>query len=369
MISRSGHEEFMRECFRLAEKGKGYVSPNPLVGAVLAVNNTIVARGYHQRFGGPHAEVRCVRNYKGSLSNAILYVNLEPCSYYGKTPPCAELIVQRGIKRVVVAMKDPNPDVSGKGIARLVRAGVEVQVGVLEEEAKHLNRFFVKHVITKMPYVHLKIAQSMDGFIGRSKGPMQYITSAPSRKLVHRWRTEYDAVLVGAGTIKADNPQLNVRLVKGREPAVVILDGKLSVSGKEKVFASARERRVLVCADSSAVESRQRKVRAMMAQGVDILKFPSRNNSLNLKSVLKELYKHNIGSILVEGGSQVFNQLVLQGMVDEFSFFFAPKHFGSGVKGLLQEASVKAGRCILNNEFISYKVGSDSLITGIVRRR
>ncbi|MEK7672135.1 MAG: bifunctional diaminohydroxyphosphoribosylaminopyrimidine deaminase/5-amino-6-(5-phosphoribosylamino)uracil reductase RibD, partial [Bacteroidota bacterium] len=126
----------MRECFHLAEKGKGYVSPNPLVGAVLVVNNTIVARGYHQRFGGPHAEVHCLRNYKGSLSNAILYVNLEPCSHYGKTPPCAELIVQRGIKRVVVAMKDPNPDVSGKGIVRLVRAGVEVQVGVLEEEAK-----------------------------------------------------------------------------------------------------------------------------------------------------------------------------------------------------------------------------------------
>lgn len=362
-------ELFMRECFRLAGKGKGNVSPNPLVGAVLVIDREIVARGYHGRFGAVHAEVECLRNYNGSLSKATLYVNLEPCSYYGKTPPCADLIIQRGIKRVVVAMKDPNPMVAGRGIAKLRRVGVSVQVGVLEDEARYVNRFFARHISARMPYVHLKIAQTMDGFIAKGKGPMRYITSKSSRTLVHQWRTEYDAVLVGAGTIIADNPQLNVRLVKGREPAIVVLDGRLRVSGKERVFASAQNRRVFVCAGKSAVELQERKVRDMMTKGVTVLTFPSRGGSLNLEGVLKKLNRNNIGSLLVEGGGKVFNQFIIKGLVDEFSMFVAPMRFGNGVEGLSREASRKAGEFILDNHFASYMLGSDSLTTGIVERK
>ena len=195
------HERFMSECLLLAELGKGQVSPNPLVGAVLVRDGRVVARGYHQRCGGPHAEMNCLAHYTGDVRSATMYVSLEPCSHHGKTPPCADMLSGSGLRHVVVGMKDPNPLVSGRGIERLRNAGVEVTVGVLEREARELNRVFVTHIRAKRPYVHVKIAQSMDGFIASPNARRRWISSAASRALVHRWRAEYDAVLVGAGTV------------------------------------------------------------------------------------------------------------------------------------------------------------------------
>lgn len=362
------HEQFMRECFQLAEKGKGHVSPNPLVGAVLVEKGKCVARGFHKRFGGAHAEVNCLQNYKGNLSKAVLYVNLEPCSHHGKTPPCTDLLIQRGIQNVVVAMKDPNPFVAGKGIAQLRRAGINVTVGVLEKEARRLNRFFVKHITSSLPYVHLKLAQTADGFIGRKNGSLEYITSPESRSLVHKWRGQYDAVLVGAGTIQADNPRLTIRLSTGRDPAVVILDGKLRLTGRERVFASARYRRVFLFVSKQAINSQPSKAKYFKSIGVTLIALAGRNADLNLKSILHALYARQIGSILVEGGSSVFSTFIRQGFVDELSVFCSPLIFGNGIQRF-SEANYSNGmlrEMMLSSSFSARESGTDILFTGTI---
>ncbi len=366
MIANVRQEQLMRRCFALAEKGKGFVSPNPLVGSLLVVHGKVVASGYHQYFGGPHAEVECLRRFKGDLRNATLFVNLEPCSYFGKTPPCTDLILQRGIRKVVVAMKDPNPRVAGKGIAKLRRAGVFVTSGVLEREAHFQNRFFMKHIRTQLPYVHLKIAQTLDGFIAENRKGMQYITCAASRRRVHEWRTEYDAILVGAGTIKIDNPQLNVRLATGRDPAVIILDGNLRVTGKEAVFSSADRRTILVCVSNQAWVKAQKSVSFLQAKGVHVLPFPSRKGVIPLTMILRELYKRNFGSLLVEGGATVANEFVKSDLVDEFSLFISPTKFGKGVRGITDSNAERIAQWFVKNEFDVCSSGADSLTTGLV---
>ncbi len=362
------HEQFMRECFQLAEKGRGYVSPNPLVGAVLVEEGRCVARGFHKRFGGVHAEVHCLRNYTGDLSNAVLYVNLEPCSHHGKTPPCTDLLIQRGVRKVVIAMKDPNPLVTGKGITQLRRAGIHVTVGVLEKEARHLNRFFVKHIANSLPYVLLKIAQTADGFIGRKNGSLEYITSPESRRLVHKWRSEYDAVLVGAGTIQADNPRLTVRLWTGRDPAAVILDGKFRLTGRERVFASARHRRVYFCVSKQAMKARPSMAKYFKSIGVNLIALAGRNGDLNLKSVLYELSARQIGSILVEGGSNVFSSFIRQRYVDELSVFCSPVVFGNGIPRFSEadRSNAMLREMILSSGFSARKSGTDILFTGTI---
>ncbi|MEO8169218.1 MAG: bifunctional diaminohydroxyphosphoribosylaminopyrimidine deaminase/5-amino-6-(5-phosphoribosylamino)uracil reductase RibD, partial [bacterium] len=313
-------------------------------------------------FGAPHAEVECLRRYKGEMSGTTMYTNLEPCTHYGKTPPCSDLIIQRGIEKVVVGMRDPNPRVAGKGITRLRRAGIEVVVGVLEDQAAAMNKSFIKHIRTKIPYVHVKIAQTQDGFIGKNTGPLRYITSLQSRKMVHRWRAEYDAVLVGAGTLRADNPELNVRLASGNNPAVVILDGQFRLSGKEKIFASARQRRVFLCTKHLMRPNYTQKRIHLLEHGVDILEFPIKNGRINLKAVLKKLYRNNIGSVLVEGGQDVFMQFIDHNLVDELSIFTAPRRFGSGVRAFTGERTLDS--IIEQGNFISSRVGTDILMTG-----
>lgn len=359
----SPDEDFMRVCLKLARRGAGRVSPNPMVGAVLMRDGRVVASGYHTRYGAAHAEVECLRKFQGDCSAATLYVNLEPCSHYGKTPPCVDLIVQRGIKRVVIAMKDPNPLVNGKGIRKLRRAGVHVRVGVLRQEAEQLNRFFVKHITTGLPYVHVKVAQTRDGYIAQSSGKSVYITGRRALALVHRWRSEYDAVLVGARTVLADNPRLTVRLVSGRDPDVVILDGNFSVTGNERVFASAHRRRVFLCVTERSYERKRTRAARLEAIGTVILKFQSVNRRIPLRSVLKSLYAYNIGSILVEGGRDVFSQFVEHNLVDEISIFVSPATFGAGIAALTPAARRKVERWIERGEVEHRTLGRDHLYT------
>ena len=325
------HVPFMMECLRLARMGEGYVSPNPMVGALLVKRGRIVARGVHRKFGGPHAEVECLRRYKGSLSGATLYVNLEPCSYYGKTPPCTDLLIRSGIREVVVAMKDPNPLVAGKGIRKLRSAGVRVVEGILELEARHLNRKFTKHITTGLPYVHLKIAQTLDGKIGVSRGKPRWISSEAARRLVHEWRNGYDVLLVGVGTIRADNPLLTVRMAKGRDPDIVILDGKFSISLNARIAKQNANRRVFVCADAESVKRHGAKVKKLARRGVEVLSFGSTKGIIRLKPLLKELSRRRIGSIMVEGGRDVFTQFLREGIVDQLSVFISPTFMGEGV--------------------------------------
>jgi diaminohydroxyphosphoribosylaminopyrimidine deaminase/5-amino-6-(5-phosphoribosylamino)uracil reductase len=358
-------ESWMNECFRLAKKGEGFVSPNPLVGAVLVNHNQIVARGYHKRFGGPHAEVECLRRFHGDLKSATLFVNLEPCSHYGKTPPCTDLIIQSGVRRVVAAIKDPNPIIAGNGIRKLRRAGIQVTVGTLEDQARQLNRKYIKYITTGLPFVHLKIAQTLDGKIASFGGNSDWISSSDSRKLVHRWRAEHDAVMVGAATVRIDDPALTVRLIKGRNPNVVILDGKFSTPANARVLRRTGNRQVFLCVGKKAAKVKKRKARLLESRRVRILPLPDKNGLLSLKEVLRTLSRLNIGSILVEGGSQVFIQFLYQGLVDQLSVFVAPTLMGSGVAAFRStfERHPSNGYHRINN-LISHRVGRDVLVQG-----
>jgi diaminohydroxyphosphoribosylaminopyrimidine deaminase/5-amino-6-(5-phosphoribosylamino)uracil reductase len=321
----------MREAFRLANLGRGYVSPNPMVGAVLVKNGKAVASGYHRYFGGPHAEVECLAAYRGDLYGATLYVTLEPCSVYGKTPACADLLATTEIRRVVVAMRDPNPLVAGRGVVRLRKAGIRVEVGLLEQEARELNRHFLVGITQRRPYVHLKIAQSLDGFIAAAGPHARWISGTESRALVHTWRTHYDAILVGAGTIRADDPRLTARGAPGRDPDVVILDGRMRVSEGARVFRSASRRRIIICTTSKALRDNRGKAGRLTARGVSLLTSQPRGGHLRIPELMEALYEREIGSILVEGGSVVFREFLDAGVVDELSMFVAPQVFGTGV--------------------------------------
>lgn len=305
-----------------------------MVGAVLARDDRIVGRGYHSRFGGSHAEIQCIRNARGRVAGATLYVNLEPCSHYGQTPPCVDAIIAARIRNVVVAMVDPNPLVAGRGIRKLRSAGVTVSTGTLKDEAAELNRFFLHHVVRRSPYVHVKIAESVDGMIAPHRGASRWLTSRASKKLVHQWRAEHDAVLVGAGTIIADNPRLTTRLVRGRDPAVVILDGALRVPLNAKVFTAGHRRRVIVCTSMRAVKEHETRARRLAKLGVFVLPVASGGYSLSLRLVLRMLYKLKIGSVLVEGGQLVFTSFLREGLADEVSVFVAPVVLGNGVPAL-----------------------------------
>ncbi|NIR47436.1 bifunctional diaminohydroxyphosphoribosylaminopyrimidine deaminase/5-amino-6-(5-phosphoribosylamino)uracil reductase RibD, partial [candidate division KSB1 bacterium] len=215
-------EELIKRTLWLARKGRGRVSPNPMVGAILVKDNRILAQGYHKLFGGAHAEVEVLNALKGEATGSTLYVNLEPCSHYGKQPPCVDAIVKSGINRVVIGSQDPNPAVAGKGIQHLREQGIEVQVGVAEDACKELNEAYFKHIVTQFPFVTAKIAQTLDGRIAASNGNAQWITSEASRRLGHKMRAEHDAILVGIGTVLADDPQLTVRLAKGEDPKRIV---------------------------------------------------------------------------------------------------------------------------------------------------
>ncbi len=354
---------FMEEALRLAARGRGRVSPNPMVGAVLVVNGRVVARGYHHRFGAPHAEVDCLRKYRGDLHHATLYVNLEPCSYFGKTPPCADLLAASGVGRVVVAMRDPNPRVAGRGLRILRSAGVKVTTGVLEKKARELNRHFVRHITSRRPYVHVKIAQTLDGMIAGPGRKRLAITGREAQKLVHRWRGEHDAVLVGAGTVIADDPRLTVRTGAGRDPDVIVVDGRLTVPTEARLFRSARRRRVIVCAEAGSILRQAKKVQRLTSMGVMVKSFAGVRSVIPLREILREVYRENVGSVLVEGGSQIFTQFLRQGPVDELSVFVAPFLVDGGIHAVGPgPARGKAGRGFGSDRVEAVMVGRDCLI-------
>ncbi|MBP1657902.1 MAG: bifunctional diaminohydroxyphosphoribosylaminopyrimidine [Bacteroidetes bacterium] len=365
-IRRAEHaERFMAEALRLATRGGRAVSPNPLVGAVLVKDGRIVAHGYHRRFGGAHAEVECLSKYAGPLTRTTLYVTLEPCSHFGKTPPCAALLASTPIPRIVVAMKDPNPLVAGEGIRFLRRAGKKVEVGVLHGKAEKLNRRYIRAIKRKRPYVHVKVAQTLDGRISdgsKSGDERRWITGAGSRRLVHAMRADYDAVLVGARTVAVDDPRLNVRGIKGRDPDVVVLDGRLRISESARLFRVGRGRRVFVCATNAACRENGRKVERLSRRGVIVLAFPGRKGKISLANLLARLYAEGIGSLLVEGGGEVFGHFAAEECIDELSLFVTPR-FSRGGQFAFGEGSCwvdAAGR--MASELEVRQVGRDVLL-------
>ncbi len=312
---------FMQRALWLARKGTGRVSPNPLVGCVIARQDRIIAEGWHDAFGGPHGEAAAVSAAREDLSGADVYVTLEPCAHHGKTPPCADLLIENRVRRVFVGMTDPNPAVNGNGIRKLREAGIEVVTGCLEAQCRELNRFFIHHVTTGRPYVILKAALTLDGFIADESGDSKWISSADSRKTVHATRAAVDAVLVGAGTVRADNPKLTVRDVPGRDPVAIIL----TRSGNIPNDCHLQKPGTLLVTPPGVLPADT--VSAWSGTGGKVLE----TDTEDLDTLLKTFGTMGIASLLVEGGAGIFGAFVEQGLVNEYQLYSAPVILGAGI--------------------------------------
>lgn len=312
-------KQYMEQAIQLAMSADGQTGVNPLVGALLVKEGRVVGFGAHLKAGEPHAEVHAIRMAGAEANGATLYVTLEPCSHRGKTPPCADLIVESGVTRVVIAMKDPNPLVAGKGIKRLESAGIDVEVGLLEEEAKALNPAFLRSLETKRPYVILKTATSLDGKVALDTGESKWVTSPEARRDVHELRATVDAILTGVGTVIADDPSFTVRLERPtRQPRRVILDRDLHLPLSSTLARTAGDVPVLVYMSSDDEERRER----VKATGVEL------HDYISLGSVLESLYAQGVGRLLVEAGPTLVTSLLDGGFVDEWVVYQSPRVFG-----------------------------------------
>ena len=351
---------YLKETFVLARKAEGRTSPNPLVGAVIVKNNKVISKGYHKAAGRAHAEIEAMRSAKSSIVGSTLYINLEPCCHHGRTPPCVDEVIKRGIKRVVIATADPNPKVSGRSIKRLKKAKIKVDLGLCKDEAKVLNEVFFKNTKTKMPFVVTKVAQSLDGKIATQTGMSKWITSASSRKLAKGLRDKYDCVLIGANTLIKDNPQL-----KGLKniPYKVIVSSRLDFSSKLYLLRQNLDKLIIFTSEKN------RKIAKKISPKIRIIFLKESNGQLPIKKILKILYTLNIMSVFVEGGSKTLGLFFDAQLVDKTYFFIAPKIFGGkfalssiGAKGISrpqQAISLERVEC--------QQIGRDFLICGYPR--
>ncbi|MBB5323489.1 diaminohydroxyphosphoribosylaminopyrimidine deaminase/5-amino-6-(5-phosphoribosylamino)uracil reductase [Anoxybacillus tepidamans] len=316
-------ERYMRFALEVAKTGLGQTAPNPAVGAVVVKNGEIVGFGAHLKAGEPHAEVHAIRMAGDKAKGATVYVTLEPCSHFGKTPPCADLLVETGVKRVVIATTDPNPLVAGKGIEKLQNAGIDVTVGVLKEEADELNRIFFHYITTKTPFVTLKYACSLDGKIATKTGDSKWITSEEARRDVHSYRALHDAILVGVNTVIADDPRLTVRLSEGgKNPIRIILDTHLRTPFHANVIQDTEAETWLI------VGSDVPKERMALYEKPHVRIIPMNAPNIDIRELLHMLAEQKVTSVFVEGGSRVHDSFVQAGAVQEIVAYFAPKIIG-----------------------------------------
>jgi diaminohydroxyphosphoribosylaminopyrimidine deaminase/5-amino-6-(5-phosphoribosylamino)uracil reductase len=325
----SRDELHMRQALELAARGLGRVEPNPMVGAVVVQGDHVVGEGFHQRFGGPHAEVLALRAAGPLARGGELFVSLEPCCHHGKTPPCTEAILAAGVRRVVAAVVDPFAEVSGRGIDILSKAGVETAVGVLEPEARRLNAAFFKRQRTGMPLVIAKWAMTLDGRIATAGGDSRWISSQESRRRVHEVRRVVDAVLVGAGTVLADDPELTVRhvppLPERGQPTRVVLDGRLAIDAAKNPARTAAEAPVIVYTSAEALRDRADRAAALRQAGCQVIAAPTEATGVSLLAVLQDLGNRGMSRVLVEGGAKVFGSLFAGSLADRVMVFVCPK--------------------------------------------
>lgn len=354
---------FMREALRIAKNAEGRTSPNPLVGCVIVKDGKIIAEGWHRQAGTPHAEVHAL-NMAGELARgATLYVTLEPCSHFGRTPPCANKIVDAGISRVVAAMSDPNPKVAGRGFEILKSAGIQVDVGILETEAHELNEVFIKWITSKLPFVTMKFACSLDGKIATSSGESQWISGIESRRFTHHLRDINDAILIGVGTVLADNPSLTTRLVEGKNPVRVIVDSKARTPLDSKVVTDKTARTIIAV----TTKAPQEKISALKACGVEVI--TAGDELVDLKILMQALAEREITSVLVEGGGTIHFAMLKAGLVDKVLAFVAPKLIG-GVNALTAVEGVgfeKLSDVVELKNFMASTIGEDILLSGYVK--
>jgi len=359
-------DKYMREALRQAKKALGRTSPNPMVGALIVRGDRILARGYHRGPGQKHAEADALTKLKKKVNkNDILYVTLEPCNHFGRTPPCTEAILASGIKRIVIGMKDPNPHVTGGGAGYLSSKGLEVKIGVLEAECRRLNEAYVKHVTTGIPLIILKTAQTLDGWTATVTGHSKWITNERSRAFVHGLRDRVDAVMVGIGTVLADDPSLTSRLPgkMTKDPVRIIIDTKLRISSQAKVIKNQSSAKTIIAVGPKIPKKR---FNAYESAGVSILKCPLKKGLIDLHDLFQKLGAMSLNSVLVEGGSGITGSLIRERLVDKFYIFKAPKILG-GEDGFPMASGPGAKRmdkCLSLKETKIRRFEEDILIEG-----
>ncbi|MBR1728687.1 MAG: bifunctional diaminohydroxyphosphoribosylaminopyrimidine deaminase/5-amino-6-(5-phosphoribosylamino)uracil reductase RibD [Selenomonadaceae bacterium] len=356
-------EIYMNEALKIAANARGRTSPNPLVGAVIVKNNRIIAEGWHRQAGTPHAEINAL-NMAGDLAkDSTLYVTLEPCSHFGRTPPCANAIVNAGIKKVVIAMTDPNPKVAGRGIEILKNAGIEVEVGILEDQARRLNEVFIKWITTQKPFVTLKTAMSLDGKIATATGQSQWITSEESRRKVHELRDINDAIMIGIGTVLADNPSLTTRIDGGKNPIRIIVDSQLRTPINANVIVDGQAKTIIATTKNAPIN----KVDALKKSGVEII-FCGDDRRVDLNILMNELASREITSIFVEGGGTLNFSLLENHLVDKVFAFIAPKIIGGreALTSVEGDGFSDLNKAINLKNITTEMIGEDILISGIV---
>jgi diaminohydroxyphosphoribosylaminopyrimidine deaminase/5-amino-6-(5-phosphoribosylamino)uracil reductase len=360
----------MKMALSLAERGRGWTSPNPMVGAVVVKDGKVVGKGFHRKAGGAHAEIHALKEAGDQARGATLFVTLEPCNHVGRTPPCTKAIVESGIKRVVAGMKDPNPGVTGGGLDYLAHRGIDTAVGICENACRHLNEAFIKYIIAGVPFVVLKCATTLDGRIATRTGDSKWITNARSRQFVHRLRHEADAIMVGIGTVAKDNPSLTTRLdgAEGSDPVRIILDTHLSISPEAKLLhLESSSDNLIICDHSVAPEKRK----DIEKTGARVLTVDCSEGRIDLKALVRKLGTLEITSLLIEGGSQVNGSALRAGIVDKIYMFYAPKICagddgvpicsGPGVKSMAH--SMEVGRISV------HRFDDDVMIEGYVKHR
>ena len=358
---------FMQMALGLAEKGRGAVAPNPMVGAIIVKDGRIIGSGYHEKIGEGHAEVNAFRSATEDVAGATIYVTLEPCSHFGKTPPCSDKIIEKKIGRVVIAALDPNPLVSGRGVKKLQAAGIEVVTGVRAEESSRLNEIFMKYIVKKEPFVVMKAAMSLDGKIATRTGESQWITGPAARERVHQLRSALTGIMVGVQTVIMDDPQLTSRIPGGKNPLRIIVDSTLRIPLEAKVLQDQDVAKTLIATTEWADRN---KAALLEAAGIELLTVPTKDGRTDLKALMKILGERGIDSILLEGGATLNFAALQAGIVDKVQVYIAPKLIGGetaktpvggeGIEKLSQAFSVI--------ELKASTVGEDILLEGYLSK-
>ncbi|WP_073067477.1 bifunctional diaminohydroxyphosphoribosylaminopyrimidine deaminase/5-amino-6-(5-phosphoribosylamino)uracil reductase RibD [Fodinibius roseus] len=364
-------EKWMNLALEIADRGAGYVSPNPMVGCVIvSADGTKIGQGYHERYGQAHAEQNAVDSVtdRGRLEDATVYVTLEPCAHEGHTPPCCKMLGELPIRRVVVAMEDPTPKVAGRGISYLREQGISVDVGLLKEKARRQNEFFLHHQALNRPFVTLKIAQTLDGYIAAPDGKSEWISSLESRTMVHRWRSRYDAVMIGRNTALLDNPRLTVRHIEGRQPRRIVIDGPLDLPDELNLFTDQYEEKTIVLTHNE--EKFRNEADPMLSllqsdyfRGKTLL-VDEKEGHTDLKQALQELGSLPVTSILVEGGQNLASALLRDRLVDKVEIFIAPKMLGGGTRSVMGIGIDHMEEVLELRETQWRQVGKDLLFSG-----
>lgn len=359
------HSYYMGLAIKLALKGRAKTSPNPMVGALIVKKGRIVGRGYHERAGLSHAEIIALDEAKAQARGATLYVTLEPCAHFGRTPPCVDRIIKSGLKKVIVGMPDPNPLNNGRGINILRQHGLKVEAGFLESRLRKINEAFIKYITKRLPFITVKVAQSLDGKIATRVGDAKWITSDRSRAYAHRLRRDYDAVMVGVNTILRDNPKLSAWFSK-KQPVKIVVDSQLSTPQDADIFSPNTPTIIATLIPKPGQETENRKILAAQAK---ILEVKEKAGQVNLKDMMKKLAQMGIINILVEGGGTLIGSLFDEGLVDKTLFFVSPKVIGGkeAISSVMGRGAARADKSLRLKDVKLRRLGEDFLVEGYVK--